>query len=89
MLVFRLGQTEEEQAADSQGGGVLSFFHGFVHRQVEHAGHGADGLADGFAGADEEGVDQVAGIEGRFADQRAERFRAAEPPHAGFGERHG
>ena len=41
-LVFGLGQAEEQQAAEAQAGGLFGFAHGFVHGEVEDAGHGAD-----------------------------------------------
>ena len=82
LLVFCVRQAEKQQAAEAEPRGFFGFAHGFVHREIEDAGHGGDGFANAFAGTDEEGIDQVAGVERSFAHQRAQRLALAHPPHA-------
>ena len=68
---LRIGKAEKQQAAEAELRGFFGFAHGFVDGEIEDAGHGADRVAHALAGADEEGVDQVAGVERGFADQCA------------------
>ena len=88
LLVLGFGQAEEEQSTKAEGGGLLGFAHCLVDGEVEDAGHGADFMADALAGAEKEGVDQVAGLKGGFAHQGAQRLSAAEAAHAGFRKTH-
>jgi len=48
-----------------------------VDGEVEDAGHGGDFAAYALAGADEEGVDEVAGLKGGFTDEGAKGLGAA------------
>ena len=89
LLVLGFGQAEEQQAAEAEAGGFFGFANGFVDGEVEDAGHGADWAAHAFAGAEKEGIDQVAGVDGGLADQGAKGFGAAEAAHPGFRETHG
>ena len=84
-----LGQAEEQQAAEAEAGGFFGFADGFVDGEVEDAGHGADFAADAFAGADKEGVDQVAGLKDGFAHQGAHGVAAAKAAHPHLRETHG
>jgi hypothetical protein len=88
LLVLGFGQAEEEQAAEAQSCRFFCFADGFIDGEVEDAGHGADGLAHGLAGADEQGVDQVAGLQSGFAHQGAQGLGAAQAAHARFRETH-
>ena len=88
LLVFLGGQAEEQQAAEAEGGAGFGFFHGFIDREVEDAGHGGDFLADAFAGAEKERIDERAGVEVGLADEGAQGRGAAETAHAGDGEVH-
>ena len=72
-----------------EAGGFLGFAHGLVDGEVEDAGHGADFVAHAFTGAEKEGVDQVAGIEGGLTHQGAKRLAAAETAHPRFRKAHG
>ncbi len=89
LLVFGVGQTEEQKAAQAEACGFFSFAYGFIHGEIEDAGHGADGVADALAGADEEWIDQVAGVERSFTDERAQRLSPSQPAHAVFRKTHG
>jgi hypothetical protein len=81
-LVLGLRQAEEEQAAEAQARGFFGLFDGLVDGEVEDARHGADGAADALAGAEKEGVDQVAGGDSGLADQGAQGLGAAEAAHS-------
>ena len=72
LLVLGFGQAEEQQAAQAEARGLLGLADGFVDGEVEDAGHGADRAADALAGAEKEGIDQVAGVDGGLADQGAQ-----------------
>ena len=89
VLVLGFGQAEEQEAAEAEAGGFFGFEDGFVDGEVEDAGHGADFFAYAFAGADEQGVDQVAGLKDRFAHQGAHGGAAAEAAHTHLRESHG
>ncbi len=89
LFVFGVGQAEEQQAANAEARGFFGFAHSLVDGEIEDAGHGADWVAHALAGADEERVDQVAGLERGFAHQGAKRLGAAQAAHAHFRKRHG
>ena len=88
LLVFAVGQAEEQQSADAEARGFFGFADGLVDGEIEDAGHGTDRVAHALAGADEERIDQVAGVERGFANQRAKRLSAAQAAHAHFRKRH-
>lgn len=67
----------------------LRFFNGFVHGQIEDAGHGADWLADAFAGADKHWIDESIRRKTRLGDQVAKFGGTAKAAEARYGESHG
>ncbi len=71
-LVLR-GQAEEEQAAEAKRGAGFGFLDRLVDGEVEDAGHGGDLFAYTFAGAEEERIDQLAGMQmrSRTSERRA------------------
>ena len=87
-VIFCGGQAEEEKAAEAERGAGFGFLEGLVDGEVEDAGHGGDFLADAFAGAEEERIDERAGMEMGLADEGAQGRGAAETAHAGDGEVH-
>ncbi len=89
LLVFRCGKAEEQKAAESELRAGLGFLDGFVDGEIEDARHGGDFAADAFAFGDEERVDEGAGMQVRFADERAHGRGGAEAAQAGRGEVHG
>ena len=89
LLVLGVGQAEEKQAAETERGAGFRFLHRLVDGEVEDAGHGGDFLADAFAGADEDGLNERGGGEVGFADEGAQGFGAAETAQARGGEVHG
>ena len=68
---FDFGQAEEQQAAEAEPGGFFGFAHCLIDGEIEDAGHGTDRIAHALARADEERIDQVAGLERSFANQGA------------------
>jgi hypothetical protein len=86
LLVLGFGQAEEQQAAEAEARGLFGLAHGFIDGEVEDAGHGADFAAHALAGAEKEGVDQVAGLDGGFAHQGPQGFAAPEAAHPRFRE---
>ncbi len=89
VLVFFGGKAEEQETADAECGAGFGFLHGFVDREVEDAGHGGDLAANAFAFAEEERVDERAGMQVRLAHERTHRRRGAEAAQACRGEVHG
>ena len=61
----------------------FGFLHRFIDGEVEDAGHRANFAADAFAGAEEQRIDQCAGLEMGFADQAAHGLIAAQTPQPG------
>ena len=88
VLVFFGGKAEEQEAANSKPGAGFGFLHGFVDREVEDAGHGGDLAADAFALAEEERVDERAGVQVRFAHERTHRRCRAQAPQPCRGKVH-
>jgi hypothetical protein len=89
LLVLGLGQSEEEQAAEAKAGRFFGFLDCDVDRNIEDAGHGGDRAANAGSRADEERIDQVAGLKRCLANQGAQRLIAPQPAHACFRKRHG
>ena len=75
---FGLRQAEEDDAGNAQRLDLGALLHGFVHREVEDAGHGAHFLAHAFAGTDEQRIDESFRAEAGFADERTHRFGATQ-----------
>jgi len=61
----------------------LRFFHRCIHREVEHAGHRANFLADTFTRANEHGIDEGVRSEARLPHQVAQLRGAAETAKTG------
>ena len=78
-LVFRLRQAEENDGGDAEGMDLAAFLDRLIDGEVEDAGHGADRLADAFAGTDEERIDEAGGSKPGLAHERAQGFGAAQP----------
>ena len=72
LLVLFCGQTKEEQAAEAERGAGFSLLDGFIYRQIEDAGHGADLFAYAFSGAEKEWINERAGMQMRLADKGAQ-----------------
>ena len=89
VLVFFGGKAEEQEAADAECGAGLGFLHGFVDGEVEDAGHGGDFAANAFALAEEERVDEGAGVQVRLAHERTHGRCGAQPPQPCRGKVHG
>lgn len=88
VLVFSVGQAEEQKACDAEARCFFGFAHGFIDGEVKDARHGGDGVADALAGTDKERIDEVARIEHGFTDECAERFGSPQPPQPIFGKTH-
>jgi hypothetical protein len=79
-LVLFVGQAEQNYRRHAQGMYLLGLGHGFVHRQIEDAGHRTDWLADALAGAHKHGIHESVGREPGFSNQVAQFRRAAKAP---------
>ena len=88
LLIFGGGQTEEQYAAEAQCDTLVRFLQSLIDGKIEDPGHGGDGLADAFAGHDEERIDQRGGLKVRLADEAAQGFGAAHSSHARDGPGH-
>ena len=82
-VILLVGKTEENHRRHAQGVNFLRLFHRLIHREVEHARHGANLLAHTFAGANKHGVDEGVGSETGFAHQVAKLSGAAETAKTG------
>ena len=69
---------EQDDAGNTHRLDLGALLHGFVHREVEDAGHGAHFLAHAFAGTDEQRIDKAFGAKAGFTDKRTQRVRAAQ-----------
>ncbi len=86
--VFGFGEAEENDAGDAELFDFAAFFEELIDGLLRDAGHGADGLADFGAGADEHRVDEAGRRDARFANEIAESFRAAQAARAMGREAH-
>ena len=77
-FVLRLRQAEEDDAGNAQRLHLGALLHRFVDRQVVDPGHGAHFLANAFARANEQRIDEAFRAEAGFADKRAHRFGATQ-----------
>ncbi len=68
-LVFGLGQTEENDAADAERMDFAALANDLVDRHLKVAGHGADLAADAVAGTHEERKDELRGRKPGLAHQ--------------------
>jgi hypothetical protein len=68
-LVLRFRQAEKDYRGNAERGDIATLFDGFVDRHVEHAGHGADFLADSFTRANEKRVNEAVWGEPGFANE--------------------
>ncbi len=87
-FVFRLRQSEEDDAGNAQRFHLGALFHRFVHRKIKDAGHGAHFLANAFSGANEQRIDKAFGAEPGFANERTHRFAATQAAWTIGGEWH-
>src|SRR5580704_9987022 len=87
-VVFLVGQSKENYGGHAQGMNLLRLFYRFIHREVEHAWHGAYLFAYPFAGANEHGINKSFRREPGFAHQATKLRRAAETAKAGDGKGH-
>ncbi len=87
-FVFLLRQAEQDERRDTERVGFFGFLYGFVHRKIEHAGHGAHFFADAFSGADEQWIDESFRSEPRLAHHGAQSRGAAQAAKAGCREGH-
>ena len=86
-IVLRRRQAEQQHAADAGLGCPLRLRGGLVGRHVRDARQGLQGPAHAAAGHDEEGQDELGGIEGGLADETPEALAPAQAPGAGDGKR--
>ena len=87
VVLFR-GKAEEEQAAEAKRGAGFGLLQRLVDGEVEDAGHGGDLFAHTLAGAEEERIDERAGMEMRLADERAQGWSAAQTAQTCGGKVH-
>jgi hypothetical protein len=87
-LVLHVRNAEQQQTADTQFSALGYLFHCFVDRKIEDAGHGADLAANALALAQEQWIDQRAGLQVRLAHERAHDRRGAQAAQACSGEFH-
>jgi len=85
--VLRLGQAEEDDAAEAAITRLFRDARGVRDRVLRDAGHRADGTGLVDAGVEEQREHQVLRADGRLADERAQRRGAAEATGA-VEERH-
>ena len=80
---FLSGRPNRITDGHAQGMNFLRLFHRLIHREIEHARHGANFLAHTFAGTNEHGIDKRVGSEAGFAHQVAKLGGAAETAKTG------
>jgi hypothetical protein len=76
--IFRGRQPEQQHGRDPQARQVTDLAHQLVHRQLEHARHRADLVANAPPVGHEERQDEVARGQRRLANHRAERVGATQ-----------
>lgn len=82
LVILFVRDAEEQDGGHAERVGGGGFAQQFIRRKLEHAGHGGNGLADFFAGADEEGQDELLHTQARLADEAAEGGILAETARA-------
>ena len=88
-FIFLVRQAKQNHRRHSQRMNLPRLLHRLIHRQVEHARHGANFFANALPGTDEHRIDKRVGSEPRFAHHVAEFVRAAKAAEAGDRKCHG
>src|SRR5579883_819814 len=87
-LVLALGQSEQDHAADAQSLDLRALLDQFVNRHLVVARHGADLLADPFAGANKKRQNELPRVEARLPHQVSEGLCCAQPARPVNRKRH-
>ncbi len=88
LLVFLGGDAEEQHATDAQIGAGFDLLESFIDGEIEDAGHAADLAANALPFAKKEGIDERAGTQMRFSNQRAHGGGGAETAQTSCGKFH-
>src|SRR5438552_3380146 len=87
VLLFR--QAEQDHCRNSKRVRVVCFSNRSVHREIKDSRHGADFLANAFAGTDEQRIDKILRSKPRFAHHIAQSDCAAQATKTRSREGHG
>ena len=80
--VFRIGNAEEQDAANARVDGALRILEQFVDARLEDARHGADGRTNALPRAHEERPQELRTVEPRFAHDTTQCIGAAQTAQA-------
>ena len=78
--ILAVGYAEQDHARDPHRRERAAFLDGDVHAHLIATGHGGDATSDACAGRDEQRGDEAIRCERGFANQRADRGSASQPP---------